>query len=160
MSSDNIAFRSYPKLPVTQSMRSSQVRSLKPMMQKSQNLLPQYSIPLPSFKICELQESNKKLCLLRPRIEKGPSSRQWLLCIQRGWPTAAKDFGQFTTVWTSSTPQQLDQHSSAPCTWPHQSQWIQENLCSTQAVVLLERDEKGCANALQALSSVCKAEGW
>ena len=30
-----------------------------------------YSIPLPSFKICELQESNKKLHLLCPRIEKG-----------------------------------------------------------------------------------------
>ena len=30
-----------------------------------------YSIPLPSFKICELQESDKKLCLLHPRIEKG-----------------------------------------------------------------------------------------
>ena len=30
-----------------------------------------YSIPLPSFKICELQESDEKLCLLHPRIEKG-----------------------------------------------------------------------------------------
>ena len=30
-----------------------------------------YSIPLPSFKICELQESDKKLHLLCPRIEKG-----------------------------------------------------------------------------------------
>ena len=30
-----------------------------------------YSIPLPSFKICELQESNEKLHLLCPRIEKG-----------------------------------------------------------------------------------------
>ena len=30
-----------------------------------------YSIPLPSFKICELQESNEKLHLLHPRIEKG-----------------------------------------------------------------------------------------
>ena len=30
-----------------------------------------YSIPLPSFKIHELQESDKKLCLLCPRIEKG-----------------------------------------------------------------------------------------
>ena len=71
----------------------------------------------------------------------------------------AKDFGQFTRVQTSSAPQQLDQHSSAPCTQPHWSQWVQENLCSTQEVVLLERNEKGCAYALQALSSVCKAEG-
>ena len=30
-----------------------------------------YSIPLPSFKIQELQESTKKLCLFHPRIEKG-----------------------------------------------------------------------------------------
>ena len=30
-----------------------------------------YAIPLPSFKIHELQESNEKLCLLCPRIEKG-----------------------------------------------------------------------------------------
>ena len=30
-----------------------------------------YSIPLPSFKICELQESDEKLCWLHPRIEKG-----------------------------------------------------------------------------------------
>ena len=30
-----------------------------------------YSIPLPSFKIHELQESNEKLCLLYPSIEKG-----------------------------------------------------------------------------------------
>ena len=30
-----------------------------------------YSIPLPSFKICELQDSDKKLCLLCPRIKKG-----------------------------------------------------------------------------------------
>ena len=30
-----------------------------------------YPIPLPSFKIHELQESNEKLCLLHPRIEKG-----------------------------------------------------------------------------------------
>ena len=30
-----------------------------------------YSIPLPSFKIHELQESDKKLCWLHPRIKKG-----------------------------------------------------------------------------------------
>ena len=30
-----------------------------------------YSMPLSSFKICELQESDEKLCLLCPRIEKG-----------------------------------------------------------------------------------------
>ena len=30
-----------------------------------------YSIPLPSFKLCELQESDKKLCWLHPRIKKG-----------------------------------------------------------------------------------------
>ena len=30
-----------------------------------------YSIPLPSFKICELQESDEKLHLLCPRIKKG-----------------------------------------------------------------------------------------
>ena len=70
-----------------------------------------------------------------------------------------KDFRQFARVQTSSAPQQLDQHSFVPCAQPHWSQWIQEDLCSTQAVVLLERDEKGCAHALQALSSVCKAEG-
>ena len=29
------------------------------------------SMPLPSFKICELQESDQILCLLQPRIEKG-----------------------------------------------------------------------------------------
>ena len=30
-----------------------------------------YSIPLPNFKICELQESDEKICQLHPRIEKG-----------------------------------------------------------------------------------------
>ena len=29
-----------------------------------------YSIPLPSFKICELQESNEKLCLLSPGLRR------------------------------------------------------------------------------------------
>ena len=33
-----------------------------------------YSIPLPSFKLCELQESDEKLCLLCPRIKRGHMS--------------------------------------------------------------------------------------
>ena len=53
----------------------------------------------------------------------GPPSRHGLLCRQRGWPTVVKDFGQFTTVWTSSTSQQLDQYISAPCTLVTMGSW-------------------------------------
>ena len=70
MSSDNTALRSYPKHPVTvneiitgQVVEAHDADITEP--------ITTYSIPLPSFKICELKESEKKLCWLYPRIKKG-----------------------------------------------------------------------------------------
>ena len=71
ISSDSIALRSYPKHPVTQSTRSSQAMVIEAYDVDITEPVTTYSIPLPSFKIHELQESDEKLCLLCPRIKKG-----------------------------------------------------------------------------------------
>ena len=60
--------RSYPKHPLTQIITGSVIEAHDADITEP---VTTYSIPLPSFKICKLQESNEKLHLLCPRIEKG-----------------------------------------------------------------------------------------
>ena len=81
---DITALRSYPKHPVTQSMRSSQAQVIEAHDADITEPITTYSIPLPSFKIHELQESDEKLHWLHPRIEKGQLTGQWLLHRYRG----------------------------------------------------------------------------
>ena len=67
---DSTALKSYPKLPVTVN------EIITGMVTEAHDAditepITTYSIPLPSFKIHQLQESDEKLCLLHPMIEKG-----------------------------------------------------------------------------------------
>ena len=71
MSLDSIALRSYPKHPVTQSTRSSQARSLKPMMQTSQNLLPHTPYHCPALKYMNYKNLIRNFTCFAPQIEKG-----------------------------------------------------------------------------------------
>ena len=43
-----------------------------------------YSIPLPSFKIHDLQESDKKTSMALPQDQERPTNRQWLFHRYRG----------------------------------------------------------------------------
>ena len=68
---DNTVLRSYPKQPATQSNEIITEKVIKAHNADITEPITTYSIPLPSCKLWELQESDKKLCQLCPRIEKG-----------------------------------------------------------------------------------------
>ena len=63
-----------------------------------------YSIPLPSFNICELQESDEKLCQLRPRIEKGQLTDSSYFIDTEDDLLQQRIFRQFARLQTSSAP--------------------------------------------------------
>ena len=68
---DNIVLRSYP---TASSYTVNEIITGQVIEAHDADItepITTYSIPLPSFKMCELQESDEKLCRLLPQIEKG-----------------------------------------------------------------------------------------
>ena len=65
---DSTALKSYPKLPVTQSMRSLQAWSLKPMMPISQNLSLHTPYPWPASKYMNYKSLMKNSACFAPGL--------------------------------------------------------------------------------------------
>ena len=69
MSSDNTALRRYPKHTAINEIIAGQV--IEAHDADITEPITTYSIPLPTSKVCKLQESDEKIHQLCPQIEKG-----------------------------------------------------------------------------------------